>query len=170
MDVYYMNSNDYGYNDNSKMMCGMFLFFIVVIILIVVICWCKKDEFTNAIGTNVETMENVLKGGLYYKHLNSNDNLQMKMEKAMEDPIMKNRKNKIAVIAVLAPWCGYCKRLKESGVLQKVAKKYPVLVIDDQHPQSGEVMKMLNSEGFPTLGIFNNGKLMPYKGDFKELM
>lgn len=147
-------------NDSARIACCMICFVFIFIILIVAICWTNYENFENfgnMIKHNHETLTNVLSGGIHYMSINPNDNILTKFETL-------KKTNKTALVAVLAPWCGYCKKLKSSGVLNKIAKTYHVLVIDDKHSQTGDVMQLLQAEGFPALGIFGHGKLFPYKG------
>jgi thiol-disulfide isomerase/thioredoxin len=67
-------------------------------------------------------------------------------------------------VFLLAPWCGHCKRLKESGTLEVLSKDVPVRVLDDKHPDTSSLMKELKSQGFPTIGMMKSGKLMNYEG------
>ena len=152
-------------NDNSRLCCCMICFVFIFIILIIAICWTNYDTFENfgnIVGCNQETLKNVLSGGFHYVSLNPNDNIIKKLNEL-------KKKNQAALVAVLAPWCGYCKQLKQSGVLKEIAKKYPVLVIDDKHPQTRDIMHILQAEGFPALGIFGKGELKPYNGPRQEL-
>lgn len=147
-------------DQSAKLCCCMICFVFIFIILVIAICWTNYDSFENfgnLLKYNQETMTNVLTGGIHYLSLNPNDNIIEKFNEL-------KKKNKTALIAVIAPWCGYCKKLKNSGVLKKIAKKYPVLVIDDKHPQTEDLMHLLQAEGFPALGIFGHGKLFPYRG------
>ena len=68
------------------------------------------------------------------------------------------------VIAILAPWCGYCTELKESGMLNEVSKKgINVIEISDEHIQAKELMGHVKSKSYPTIGIYKNGKLTLFK-------
>lgn len=154
--------------ENVKLICCMLCFVFIFIILIIAIAWTNYDTFENfgnIIGCNQETVKNVLSGGIHYISLNPTDDLFKKV-----DTLQK--KDQVGLIAVLAPWCGYCKRLKSSGILVKIAKKYPVIVIDDKHPQTQDVMNILQAEGFPSLGVIFQGNLLPYRGprDIQYLM
>ncbi len=147
-------------DQSPNLRCCMICFVFIFIILVIAICWTNYDSFENfgnILKYNQETMTNVLTGGVRYRSRNPNHNILGKVTEL-------KRKNKTALVAVLAPWCGYCKKLKNSGVLKKIAKKYPVLVIDDKHPQTEDLMHLLQAEGFPAMGIFGHGKLFPYKG------
>lgn len=145
----------------NKLACSMICFVFVFIILIIAICWTNRENFENFANVLLhkkETMTSVLSGGKNYVSLSVNDNI-----------IDKLKEKKTAVVAVLAPWCGYCKKLKSSGILNDIAKDFPVLVIDDKHPQTDDVMHLLQAEGFPAIGILNNGNIIPYRGDTKQL-
>lgn len=149
---------------STKLTCCMICFVFVFIILIIAICWTNYDNFENfgnILTYKKETMINVLSGGIHYNNITPNDNIMKKI---------KELKNKTALIAVLAPWCGYCKKLKNSGILKKVAKHFPVLVVDDKHPQVTDLMHVLQADGFPALGIMIDGQLYPYKGERMEIL
>jgi thiol-disulfide isomerase/thioredoxin len=152
-------------NDNTpkKTICCIvaFVFIFIILIIAIFMTTCTQEGFTDIINSNTETMKNVLTGGIHYMSLNSNNDLLK----------ILTQKNKVALVAVLAPWCGYCKHLKKSGILKDVAKKYPVLVIDDKHPQTQDVMNILQANGFPAIGIFTKTNLLPYRGprNLKEI-
>lgn len=78
------------------------------------------------------------------------------------EPILKE---KAAVVAVLADWCGHCVKLKQSGELDILASKVPVIVMSDLHPQAKDIMKNIKSMGFPTLALVKNGSLTLYTGE-----
>lgn len=142
-------------NDSSKLFCCMFCFVFIFILLIAAIAWTQREcfeNFTNAINASNETIKNVFSGGLFYKSLSADD-----------DVLKIMKKNKKPILLVLtAPWCGYCKKLKSSGELTKVAKEFPVLQMDDSHPQTQEMMNVLQAEGFPAMGIISEGNVYPY--------
>ena len=146
---------------SAKLACCIIAFVFVFILMIGAICWTNCENFENfsdVMKYNNDTIKNVLGGGTHYKALSQKDDVLMKF-KSMD------KSNKVALVAVLAPWCGYCKRLKESGELRKIAKKFNVLILDDKHPQVNDVMHLLQAEGFPALGIYHQGQLMPYRGE-----
>jgi thiol-disulfide isomerase/thioredoxin len=146
--------------DTNKLCCCMVCFVFIFIILIMAICWTNYEcfeNFGNIIKHNHETFTNILAGGMHYLSLSPSDDILKKF-----DQLKKN--HKIALVAILAPWCGHCKRLKESGILTKIAKKYTVLIVDDKHPQTQNLMEILQAEGFPSLGIFTGENLIPYNG------
>lgn len=139
MDIFTISTND-----TVKRCCCICGFIFVFIILVAAILWkCssegKLESFTNLFAGNIKTL------------------------KASEDLNAALTKSP-ALVAVLADWCGYCKKLKQSGALDKVAKKFKVVIIDDNHPQTKQVMESTQSQGFPTLAIFDNGKLHKYEG------
>ena len=146
--------------DNSKTVCCVVAFLFVFILLIFSICWTTNkdsfENFTDVVKYNNDTIKNVLKGGLYYKSLGPRDDaIEFIQKKSKKHPVL---------VTITAPWCGYCRQLKDSGILTRVAKKYTVVDIDDKHPQVTILMKLLKSEGFPTLAIAYRGELHPYKG------
>lgn len=83
------------------------------------------------------------------------------------EDVMKSLEDKPAMFAVLADFCIHCRNLKKSGELDKLAKKHKVFVMDEQHPQAGELMTMVQSKGFPTLAIYRRGSLSLYVGGRK---
>jgi thiol-disulfide isomerase/thioredoxin len=148
-------------NDVSKVACCSVAFLFLFVIMIIAICWTNKDSFegfTDTIKFNNETIMNVLGGGRLYKSMGPRDDVMARFKSI-------DKSNKPALVAILAPWCGYCKTLKESGELRKVAKHFHVLTMDDKHPQTQEIMHLLQAEGFPALGIYFQGQLLPYRGD-----
>tara|TARA_B110000211_G_C13905166_1_gene475814 strand:+ start:25 stop:783 length:759 start_codon:yes stop_codon:yes gene_type:complete len=118
----------------------------------------KFENFSENIKYNNETIKNVIMGGKYYTSLTPSSDINKNLESF-------DKSNKVALIGVLAPWCGYCKRLKDSGELKKIAAKFPVVVMDDKHHQTKNIMNVLGAEGFPALGIYHSGNLVPYNGN-----
>ena len=148
-------------SDSARLACCMVAFIFVFVIMIMAICWTNRENFENfndSMKYNNETIKNVLGGGFHYKALGPKDDIVKKFQDL-------DKSQKIAIVAVMAPWCGYCKRLKSSGVLRKIANKHPVLTMDDQHPQTRDVMRAMEGEGFPSIGVYSDGKLIPYKGE-----
>lgn len=147
--------------DSARLCCCIVAFIFVFIIMVFAICWTNKDNFenfTNVVKYNNDTIKNVLGGGFHYKALGPSEDILEKFKEL-------EKKKQVALVAITAPWCGHCKHLKKSGCLRKVAKQFPVLVLDDKHPQVADIMHMLQAQGFPTLGIFYQGDLLPYNGD-----
>ena len=69
------------------------------------------------------------------------------------------------LICLLADWCGHCKRLKESGELDKVAMTNPVVIASDENEHTSSIMNEYKSRGFPTLLVMKkSGMLKPYDG------
>lgn len=135
------------------------IFFIFFLLLIFSIpaggyCYANRDTIKVQITDmtkDTETFVSMTKGGKHYKAMKSTDRLG----KVITGD---------SFIMVLADWCGHCKRLKESGTLEEVSKDIPVIVLDDKHPESQDVMKQLKSQGFPTLGMIKGGKMVKYEG------
>lgn len=158
--MYVMETSD---ESSVKLTCCIIGFIFVFIIMVFAIIWtnCEKFEnFTDSIKYNNETIKNVLSGGKHYLALSPSNDINKEFEKL-------DSKDKVALVGVLAPWCGYCKRLKESGELKTVAKHFDVIVLDDKHPQVRNIMNAMGAEGFPSLAIYYSGQLIPYKGDRK---
>ena len=69
------------------------------------------------------------------------------------------------LICLLADWCGHCKRLKESGELDKVAMTNPVMIASDENEHASSIMNEYKSRGFPTLLVMKkSGMIKPYDG------
>jgi thiol-disulfide isomerase/thioredoxin len=146
-------------SDCSKSVCIAVCFLFAFVILVLVVRGCNKETFVNVgdiirqSNSNIKTM---FTGGKLYNNVKNNEDIFLKL---------KNNKGKDAVLVVIAAeWCGYCKKLKNSGVLRDISKKYKVFELTDKHPQSKILMQNLQAGGFPTLAIYVNGKMMPYKG------
>lgn len=69
------------------------------------------------------------------------------------------------IIAILAPWCGHCKNLKKSGMLEELSKHIRVIEIDDKHKNTKDILSAVKSEGFPTLVLYKQGNLIRYDGE-----
>ena len=141
---------------------AVFLLLLIVFIPVGGYCDANQDEIRvklTEVGKDTENFTALTKGSKFYK--------SMKHSEKLSDNVKSN-----SVIAVLAPWCGHCKRLKDSGMLEEVAKKIPVFVLDDKHPETPVVMGELQSNGFPTIGLLKDGKLTNYEGprDASSLM
>ena len=68
-------------------------------------------------------------------------------------------------MCLLADWCGHCKRLKESGELDKVSMTNPVVVATDENKHISSVMNEYKSRGFPTLlTMKKSGMVKSYDG------
>jgi thiol:disulfide interchange protein len=68
------------------------------------------------------------------------------------------------LVAILAPWCGHCKNMKKQNLLQDVSEQEFVVELDDKHTDAKDVMKAVDSKGFPTLCIYTQGDFFPYEG------
>ena len=74
--------------------------------------------------------------------------------------------NKNKIILFSADWCGHCKRLKESGELEKLSRTHSVVIASDENEHASKVMNKYKSRGFPTLLVMHkSGKVQPYNGD-----
>ena len=91
------------------------------------------------------------------------DSKKLSHEDKVKD-VLEGVKDKPCMIAVLADFCGYCKQLKNSGELEKLAKKHKVFVMDEEHPESHGLMGALQSQGYPTLVVYKKGKMYLYDG------
>lgn len=127
----------------------------VFILLLGATLWCNIDSFenfTDLVKVSNDNIKHKMMGGKYYHALSPNEDITSKLK----DP---------SLIAVLADWCGHCRRLKDSGTLAEVSKKIPVITISDQHGQAQQLMQSAKSSGFPTLIVFKSGDMKLYKGD-----
>jgi glutaredoxin len=70
----------------------------------------------------------------------------------------------VNIIAILAPWCGYCRELKDSGLLNKISKKIDVIEIGDDHKDANKIMEITKNKTYPTIILCKNGKLRAFKG------
>lgn len=69
------------------------------------------------------------------------------------------------VLAILAPWCGYCKKLKASKVLEKASDSIKIVEISDKHQDCIDIMKKVKAPGFPSLIVVRNGNMKLFEGD-----
>lgn len=68
------------------------------------------------------------------------------------------------IFVMAAEWCGHCKKLKESGELEKLNKYIPVVIVPHDHPSTGQMMKNVESKGFPTIIVNKYKKIFKYDG------
>lgn len=78
------------------------------------------------------------------------------------EPVLKE---KAAVLAVLADWCGHCTALKGSGELELLAAKVPVVIMKDTNPKSKDVFKKYSALGYPAIILIKNGEGKIYTGE-----
>lgn len=138
--------------------CAIVGFVFLFVLLIVAIIWCSLNRFegfANVVAVNNDNIKNKITGGKHYHALNMNEDLMQELQKL---------KGKKLLIAVLADWCGFCKKLKDSNVLRDVSKTNHTLVLNDKHPQSGQLMQKVQSKGFPTLILFDGNTMKLYEG------
>lgn len=88
------------------------------------------------------------------------------------DMIKNHINKKPCLVFIVAPWCGFCKRLQPTiDTLERELPREPefdnmsiIKVHDDQLDNVG-----LNAESFPTIKMFINGRAMPdYSNEFKR--
>ena len=65
---------------------------------------------------------------------------------------------------LLADWCGHCQQLKNSGEIKKLSSMVNVVVHDDKHKRTRELMKEFESNGFPTIIIRKGSKKLKHNG------
>jgi thiol-disulfide isomerase/thioredoxin len=117
-------------------------------VLYICLCMTKQNYFKKMLNTLLgrsETFVNQLGGSGRYHKLTDSD--------TVESVISQHSGNECTIVAVTAEWCGYCKKLYESGELQKAAKTHLVVVVDEKHKQAEKIMKETGSGGFPTIAI-----------------
>tara|TARA_B100001063_G_scaffold174672_1_gene163643 strand:- start:1457 stop:2302 length:846 start_codon:yes stop_codon:yes gene_type:complete len=117
-------------------------------VLYICLCMTKQNYFKKMLNTLLgrsETFVNQLGGAGRYHKLTDSD--------TVESVISQHSGNECTIVAVTAEWCGYCKKLYESGELQKAAKSHLVVVVDEKHKQAEKIMKETGSGGFPTIAI-----------------
>jgi len=139
---------------------AIFIVFVVFFFLLLLLipaggyCYANREAinvYIKDMNKDTEAFTMVSKGAKHYKNMKSTEKLS---------DVLKGD----CCIFVLADWCGHCKRLKSSGMLEDMARDVPVIVMDDKHPEAQKVMQELQSQGFPTLGMVKNGKMMKYDG------
>ena len=146
---------------NGEQCCIIFIVVVFIALIIVAGTTCSQFKspqcFVDCFKASNETIKQQIMGGKKFTQLNHSEDVSKHLKKIHES-------NKPGLIALLADWCGYCKKLKESGLLKDIAKEYHVLVLNDKHPQTNFMMGAANSEGFPTLLIFHKGQIKKYDG------
>lgn len=143
--------------------CEIFACVVLVIIfciMVIAMCWCSFgsfEKFENIVSSSNETLKYKMKGGKHYRVLNHDETIVDALRKMEQD-------GKPGMVAILADFCGHCRTLKDSGVLVDVSKNYPVVTLDENHPQASVLMQKLDFHGFPLIAIFKNRNLTLYKG------
>ena len=105
---------------------------------------------------------------LFYIHFIKEDKEKNNYVKLKNTNSLESKLCEKTLVVILAPWCGYCKKLKESGVLNNLSKHIKVIEITDTHPQSNDIMKSASSEGFPTIILYRDNQFFKYSGDRSE--
>ena len=129
----------------KKLLIKSLLFFTV---LYICLCMAKQNYFKKVINTLLgrsETFVNQLGGAGRYHKLTDSD--------TVESVINQHSGNECTIVVVGADWCGYTRKLYDSGELQKAAKTHLVVVVDEKHNQAEKIMKEVNAGGFPTIAI-----------------
>ena len=117
-------------------------------VLYACMCMAKQNYFKKMINTILgrsETFVNQIGGAGRYHKLTDSD--------TVESVISQHSGNECTLVVVGADWCGYTRKLYESGELQKAAKTHLVVVVDEKHKQAEKIMKETGSGGFPTIAI-----------------
>ena len=131
--------------DQQKFLIKALLLFTVLYIFL---CMSKQNYFKKMLNTLLgrsETFVNQLGGAGRYHKLTDSD--------TVESVISQHSGNECTLVVVGADWCGYTKKLYESGELQKAARSHLVLVVDEKHKQAEKIMKETGSRGFPTIAV-----------------
>ncbi len=80
---------------------------------------------------------------------------------------IKHKNVKNGFIFVGAGWCGFCQRTKPE--IEKLAKitglNTPVLFVDGADSKNKNLLNLLEIEGFPTIFLIINNKLVKYTGN-----
>jgi thiol-disulfide isomerase/thioredoxin len=146
---------------SSEGCCVIFCIVILVALIIAVACTCTQYQspqcFVDCFNASNETIKHKIKGGKHFDFMNHTDDISKKLKVIHES-------GKPGLIALLADWCGYCKQLKSSNVLDDIAKTFHVIGMNDKHPQSNYMMKGVQAQGYPTLIIFYKGSMKKYEG------
>jgi thiol-disulfide isomerase/thioredoxin len=78
--------------------------------------------------------------------------------------IKNHMKNKPCIIFIVAPWCGFCKKLEPTiNILEKeLPKEHEFKRVSIIKVHDTELPKLnMNVKSFPTIKMINNGKPMP---------
>lgn len=75
--------------------------------------------------------------------------------------------NDNCVYVLSASFCGHCKKLKESGELESLNKKIPVVVVPHTHEDCQKLMKQVKGNGYPTIVVAKNRRLYKFEGERK---
>jgi thiol:disulfide interchange protein len=152
-----MKKSGFGQTEGSDtIFIVLFVFFLLLLITIPTGGYCYTNReaikvYIQDMSKDTEAFTMTTKGAKHYKNVKSTEKLS---------DVIKGD----SCIFVLADWCNHCKSLKSSGMLQDLASDIPVFVMDDKHPEAQMVMKELQSQGFPTLGMVKDGKMTKYDG------
>lgn len=146
---------------DSEKCCVVFCIVIIIALIIAVACTCAQYKspqcFVDCFEASNETIKNKVMGGKHFHAMNHSEDISDKL-KIIHDS------GRPGLVALLADWCGYCKKLKASGVLKDIAKDYSVIMMNDKHPQANYMMSGAHANGYPTLIIFHKGHMKKYDG------
>ena len=80
---------------------------------------------------------------------------------------IRHKKIKNGFLFVGAGWCGFCQRAKPE--IEKLAKitglNIPVISVDGADNKNKNLLNLLDIEGFPTIFLIINNKLVKYEGN-----
>lgn len=80
---------------------------------------------------------------------------------------IKHKSVKNGFLFVGAGWCGFCQRAKPE--IEKLAKitglRAPVVFVDGADTKNKNLLNLLEIEGFPTIFLIINNKLVKYEGN-----
>jgi thiol-disulfide isomerase/thioredoxin len=84
-----------------------------------------------------------------------------------ESKKIKHKNVKNGFLFVGAGWCGFCQRAKPE--IEKLAKitglSMPVISVDGADIKNKNLLNLLEIEGFPTIFLIINNKLIKYEGN-----
>ena len=81
----------------------------------------------------------------------------------MKNNVIESQTNSKQFMFILASWCGHCKKLKDSGIIDDVKSaigENNCIVYEDNEKKAKEY----NVKGFPTMGVLKQGKFTEYYG------
>jgi thiol-disulfide isomerase/thioredoxin len=84
-----------------------------------------------------------------------------------ESKKIRHKTIKNGFLFVGAGWCGFCQRAKPE--IEKLAKitglNIPVISVDGADNKNKNLLNLLDIEGFPTIFLIINNKLVKYEGN-----
>jgi thioredoxin-related protein len=119
--------------------------------------YCPDNDNYNSNNNNNGVM--IVKSGMH----NQNQIMELPVHQ------LQSASNQKSILVVfMAEGCGWCTKLKQSGVLQEVARQIDdnVYTIHTNQMGAAELMNQWRIRGFPTIGLVFKGNLLSmYEGD-----